>query len=427
MKILIVLVLIAAAVLASPLLFFVAVVLLLLLVGISLWMRAAARALRVSRDCAVRAFFGDTITVRIRLRNTAALPIPWLRLTEHRPSALILPSVHVEVLTLAPGERAELSYTIHALRRGLHAIGPLMLTLGDAFDLAPQELMLPGRHYLLVYPRLLPVRELALPTRAVIGDLPTQRRMLGDPARMAGVRDYMRGDPLHDIHWRATAAVGRLQVKHYQPTTALQTLIVLDQRPASYPAPDLLTAADLAVSVAATIADRLIDQRQEVGLATNGKLALLPPDAEVPSEMLRVQADLVRAPDPAVVEPAGSQVGTPIIPAPIDAGAGRAHLMRLFEVLARLELNEDGAPVPSLLRQGIHIPFGATVVLITGAGAATETTLAALQRLRERGVLVELLLIERRGAEVAARAKAQALGIRARALWPANDAEAISA
>jgi uncharacterized protein (DUF58 family) len=425
MKVLIALLLLAAAALSSALLFFVAALLILLMAGIALWMHTAGAALRVARHCETRAFFGDPVAVRIHVLNGSGLPIPWLRLTEHRPGALILPSVYSEVLSLAPGERAELCYTMAATRRGLHAIGPLLLTLGDPFGLSPRELLLPGRRYLLVYPRLLPLRELALPTRALLGDLPARRRLLGDPARVAGVRDYLQGDPLHDIHWRATASVGRLQVKQYQPSTTVQTLIVLDQQPASYAPRETLTACDLAVSVAATIADHLIRQRQEVGLATNGRLALLPPDAEAPDEMLRLQAELLRAPaaqDAAADAPAA----LPVTPAPIVPAAGHAQLMRLFEVLARLEPNDRGEAAASLLR-GVSAPFGSTVVVIMGAHTETGEVLSALRRLKERGLLVELLLIERGGDQLTARAQAQALSIPLRVLWPSGDVEAISA
>src|SRR6185437_10131894 len=67
-----------------------------------------------------------------------------------------------------------------------------------------------------------------------------------------------------------------------------QSLIFLDLRRDGYDAVEVLGAAEFAISVAATLAARLIEQRQEVGLATNG-LVPLPPEEEgagiAPTEM----------------------------------------------------------------------------------------------------------------------------------------------
>ncbi|HWE64021.1 MAG TPA: DUF58 domain-containing protein [Chloroflexota bacterium] len=424
MNALIVLLLLVAAAISSAPLFFVAAVLCILRVAVYLWLRTAAGALRATRSCEHRVFYGDRITVRIHVENAGPLPIPWLRLVEHRPGALILPSVLTEVVALGAGRRRELSYTMVGRQRGLHAVGPLFLTAGDAFGLSQQQLLLPQRQYLIVYPRLLAARDLGLPSFALFGDLRTQRRMLGDPARIAGVRDYRPGDPLHDIHWRATAAAGQLQVKQYQPSTSVQTLLVLDQHPAGYHTLDALAAGELAISVAATIAERLIDQRQEVGLVTNGRLALLPPDEDVPAELLRSQQELVAS---VLVTPSGAAEAA-FAPAtvPIPAGRGRGQLMRLFEVLARLQLNDQGDPLRDLLlHPGLAPSWGSTMVVITGA--AGSALLASLHRLREAGVLVELLVIDRRTAYGDLRAQAQALGVRFHVLWPDHDLPALSA
>ena len=45
------------------------------------------------------------------------------------------------------------------------------------------------------------------------GEQVTNRRIVEDPLRLAGVRDYRPGDSVRHIHWKSTARQGRLQTK----------------------------------------------------------------------------------------------------------------------------------------------------------------------------------------------------------------------
>ena len=58
---------------------------------------------------------------------------------------------------------------------------------------------------LIVYPRVLSLAQLGLPSRAPFGAWPAAQRLLEDPARLAGVRAYASGDSQRRIHWKATA------------------------------------------------------------------------------------------------------------------------------------------------------------------------------------------------------------------------------
>jgi uncharacterized protein (DUF58 family) len=385
--------------------------------GARLWLQRVAGQLRAARSLEHRLFFGETCTVTLTLANGSGLPIPWLEVHESLPAALALPSVVSRVLRLGSREREAITYQLHGRRRGVHAIGPTLVTAGDVFGLARRELRFPAPRYLLVYPRILPAAALDLPALALFGEVRSRRPLLGDPARVAGVRAYRAGDPPHDIHWRASAATGALQVKQYQPATTVQTVIVLDLHRPSYRAADALAATELAVSVAATVASRLIEARQEVGLVTNGHLPLLPEqdlEAEMTGRLLvemRAFSEAATAPDGA-----GGEDAPAASPAPIGPAKGGAHLMRILELLARITPQEQGEPLLGMLvRRSLALPWGSTVVVVTGSLA--DELLVTLHRLREAGLLVVLFLVERRsdGPQIAARARA--LGVMLRLVW----------
>jgi uncharacterized protein (DUF58 family) len=423
--------LVVAAVFQSGPLFCAVAVVAVVTLGVRFWMRRVTAGLRVGRRFERRLFFGETTTVTLEIHNGSALPIPWLLVHESLPGAIATPGVVSQVLSLKGHETGTVTYQLTGRRRGFHAVGPLTLTIGDVFGLARTAVQVPEQPHLIVYPRILAPGELDLPTLALFGNVRSRRRTLGDPARVAGVRDYAPGDPLHDIHWRATAAVGALQVKQYQPATTIQTMIFLDLHRPGYTAASAaaaLYATDFAVTVAATVAHHLIGRRQEVGLVTNGRL-VLPVDrrqasGDRPESAARTDA-LVPADDPLVASAAHTLTGSvEVTPAPIPPGKGRGHLMRLLELLARVELQERGDPLVTLLnRHSVSLPWGSTAVVITGT--PSDQLFMTLHRLREAGALVVLFLVARRPDQAALEARARALGIRLHAVWQDRDVEVI--
>ena len=414
MRALVLLGVLVAAYFQSGPLFFVLLVILLLNTAARLWLREISSGLRVARSLERRLFFGEQTTVTLELANTSGFSIPWIVAAESLPVALRLAERCSQVVSLQAGQCGVISYILVGRQRGLHSIGPLTLSVGDIFGLARRELYMREPEYLLVYPRILAVQELELPSRALFGDVRVRRPLLGDPARVGGIRDYRPGDPLHDIHWRATAAAGSLQVKQYDAATTIQTTIYLDLERSSYRSGNMFEATELAISVAATIAQRLIHLRQEVGLTTNGWLR---PLADAASALTRDMPDtilLAAADGPASHGPAGAAEPASV-PPPIAASKGQAQLMRILEQLARLESVDGDTGLRDLHWHALGLPWGATAVIITGF--VNHDLLAALHRLRQTGLLVVLLVASRQTIDGGTEAQARAVGVRLHRVW----------
>ena len=131
------------------------------------------------------------------------------------------------LLALRPYERVRRHYRIRCETRGEHTFGPATLRSGDIFGFATRELRLTEEARLLVYPRVVPIAELGLPTRDPFGDRAVRQWLFQDPLRTVGVRDYAPGDSLRVIHWAATARRQALQVKLHEPTTSYQLILCL--------------------------------------------------------------------------------------------------------------------------------------------------------------------------------------------------------
>ncbi len=250
-----------------------------------LWGRGGLGGIHYTRTLgARRAAFGDAIPMQIEVWNRRRLPIPWLRaddrvsdgvgVRDHELTDGDTPGTDVlrNVWTLRPWERVVRQFHVDADRRGVFRLGPVDLSVGDPFARRAAAEARPEVDTFLVWPRTLPTAEIEPPDRW--GDLERARSGLAeDPARFAGVRPYVAGDPLRRIHARTSARIGRPMTKRFEPSRDRETLIVLDVQTAHGAAWQAGLGRDEVESlyvVAASLARMLGARRDAFGLMATG-------------------------------------------------------------------------------------------------------------------------------------------------------------
>lgn len=297
----------------------------------NLWVRYNLSRLTVTRDVQARAFAGETITARVRLTNRAWLPLPWLQLQEAVPVDLKDMPDYRTVVSIGARSTLVHSYPLNCRRRGYYALGPLGLRTSDLFGFVEGRWEEEAPARLIVYPAVVPLARLGLPSRSPFGALASRQRLLEDPARMAGVRDYAAGDSMRRIHWKATAHADNLLVKKLQPSMAVPVTLLLDLNRNAYSSRSLVGSSEWAIIVAASVANALIGERQAVGLATNGFDALANATA----------SDLPQR-------------------------TGQEHLMSILSLLARIQIQTVEAALAQWLPAHVAgSPWGTTLVVVT--------------------------------------------------------------
>ena len=170
-----------------------------------------------------------------------------------------------------------------------------------------------------------------------------------DPTRVFGKRGYLSGDSLRRIDWKASASSGRLQVKIFEPSIALETFIVLNLNAEDYYYHTRIDSIELAIVIAASVSNWIIGKKQMVGMMVNGR-------------------------DPLAEDGR---------PQTISPRKGKRHMMRLLETLARAEMVSQSAIIPLLQQQRYQLTWGTTLIVITG-GLSNEL-LDELYQARRKG------------------------------------------
>jgi uncharacterized protein (DUF58 family) len=226
------------------------------------WVRLSARPPHVYRHGAIRNVIeGDD--VRIDLVVEARSPVPPPTLVAHeRPGRL--PERRVE-LYRAGRRRFAGGFELREVPRGRYPFDTVRLTIEDPFALARASLVQGERQALVVYPRLVSLTRLFSEGRAQAQD--GRRLLLRRPTgyELHGVREYVEGESLRNVHWRSTARRGRLMVKELEDAPSDEVAVLLDG--------DELGAAgesfDVAVRAAGSILQAHVRRGRRCSLVVN--------------------------------------------------------------------------------------------------------------------------------------------------------------
>ena len=388
--------LIVAAIVLSYSLLLVAGLLVLAIAAVpEVWYLYGMRALTFRRAPTVsRTSFGSVVEAPLVIENRSALPLPFVETQDNFPDGV--PTLGMSLDISALPERAELVQTmglwafqrmrrrfyIRAAQRGVFVFGPTTIKVTDPFGIITREETLATERALIVHPLIAPLDRFGLAPQSPFGDRASRARLLEDPLRVSGVRQYMPGDDPRRIHWKATARTGEPQSKILDPSTQRTLMIALDVRTFTSVQmgydPDL---SELAISAAASVATWAFEEGYAVGALSNGSLCNLIADGGAVSDgRLSASEEL----------PAGAAPRLHIAPS-----ARRESLTAILDGFARLLPYNGGSLASYLVTERRTLPVGASLVYIGLDALVDVPTIIALRELRARGLDVTLLLTSR--------------------------------
>jgi uncharacterized protein (DUF58 family) len=299
----------------------------------SWWSHHALSQVRKKREMIDHAFLGEKIKVRIHIRNQGWIPLPWLSVQDELPVELSTVPAFQRVVSLAPHREAHFEYTIEARKRGYYPLGPLAVSTGDILGLHKPLTVYEAAHYLTIYPKIVPLSSIEIPSFSPQGTLRYHQPIFEDPTRVFGKREYEAGDSWRRVDWKSSAATGRLQVKLFEPSIALETLLFLNLNEEDYHYRRRIDSMELAIVIAASITNWVVGKQQAAGLMVNGR-------------------------DP---------LKSDGIPQYLPPRKGKSHLMRILELMARVDTIQDSPLVEKIRHQRHFLTWGTTLIVITGS------------------------------------------------------------
>lgn len=253
-----------------------------------LWLWLAGRGLEklscirsFSKPAVFEGEEGEMIEI---VRNDGPAIIPWLRLESKLSPHLRLGTQenldvnwqmhYCSVFALMPYQQIRRTHKVTFLRRGLYDLGNASLTTGDLLGVHQRHLKQDLTARVTVYPRLLEEEHLPSLNSLLMGSLSNRMELTSDPFLVRGIRPYLPGDPVRDIHWPATARTAQAQVRIHDYTKRARLLVVLngqceDVQWYDRVPEELEPEIEFGISLAATVCVRALQDGLCAGFATN--------------------------------------------------------------------------------------------------------------------------------------------------------------
>ena len=358
-------------------------VLLLFVVGAAwAWVNLRGLELRVSRS-GDRGQVGGYLEGRVTIVNHTMIPKSWLEVTElagPRPEDGP-PQPGGRGLSLDRRQTRSWRIDTYLSRRGLFEGGHMRVVSQDPFGLFRMARNYSDPHTYIVYPAIEPLPHLDVRFAGLPADSRLTRYFDQVTTDASSLRPWRPGDAYRRIHWPYTARMNSPMVKEFDVGMAAQfwVLLDLDRRSHFYPPEDAGdrnrngarpgpesddTSGDLpqfradnteelAVTLAASLSQRMMEMSLPVGMAVNGENGtLLRPDhgPDHLSRMMETLASARAAPAPATA------------PLPEFLHSLRSQLNHFHSVTV-VTSNTDPAWLPALLElKRVNVTISITLV-----------------------------------------------------------------
>ena len=320
-----------------------------------LYSRIIARYVTIRRrNKVLRTHRFEPLEITLVVENRSFLPAAYINVVDEQNTFFASEAGNF-LVKLRAGERKILSYSIESQHRGQYTVGPAVIQGSDPLGLFPFRARAADSQTLIVYPEVLPLSLLSsegLPA----GTIRVENPVYEDVTRYRSLREYLPGDDLRRVSWKASAKTGQLFVMDYLPRLYAPVLILLNLNSQDYPMRFRYHRIERAATLAASLVVHFLSLRQEIGLIASARLE-----------------------------------GGEAVPAAEIRGT-HGHATTLLELLGKMEPAQGGCDFSELLfTSGIELPVRTRVEVITPV--LGEIDIMRLRQIRAKGCAVEVFVL----------------------------------
>ncbi len=197
------------------------------------------------------------------------LPVDRLELLVDLPSGVEMADGDAAcAIRLGRGEEREIPLTLRCSRWGVFALGGVEVRARDPFRLVIWEERFSDRHELKAYPSPISLRRILAPVETQAFSGSEVARVKGDGVEYADIRDFVPGDRVRSINWRASARRQSLVVNERHPERNTDVVLFVDSFVDVRG--DGRSTLEEAVRAGASLATRYLERRDRVGLVGFG-------------------------------------------------------------------------------------------------------------------------------------------------------------
>lgn len=175
-----------------------------------------------------------------------------------------------DIFALLGFQRVTRKLTLDCTKRGYYRIDQSYLTSFSMLHKRRYSIECPADAELYVYAARTDVSDILIACERLMGNVQCAKRLYEDPFAFSSIREYTVTDPMKTINWKASARTGDLMVNTFESTLTERVMIYLDMEDGGILKYEYLI--EESVSIASSLAQRLIARGMEVGICVNDTL-----------------------------------------------------------------------------------------------------------------------------------------------------------
>ncbi len=164
----------------------------------------------------------------------------------------------------------QINYTIVPKERGLYQFGSINIYATTLTKLTSKRYKIIQNENIAVYPSFLNLRkhELLASKTALLPNGIKRTRKIGQSSEFEQIKDYVTGDDLRHVNWKASAKKQHLMVNHYQEEKAQNVYLLIDKGRTMKMPFDGMSLLDYSINAALMLANISIKRQDKAGLWT---------------------------------------------------------------------------------------------------------------------------------------------------------------
>lgn len=171
---------------------------------------------------------GDENEISLKIESYYSIPIH-LSVIDELPVQLQIRDFRINSRFEA-GEQKQFSYVVRPVERGEYHFGKIQLFVRTLLGLTERQITLGDPFIMACYPSFIKLRQyelMAISNR--LSDIGVKRiRRIGHSSEFEQIKEYVQGDDVRTINWKATARRNQLMVNHYVDERAQNVYCLVD-------------------------------------------------------------------------------------------------------------------------------------------------------------------------------------------------------
>jgi uncharacterized protein (DUF58 family) len=246
--------------------------------------------MRGNRECAEKFSNGDDNPVKLNLQNNYPFAVS-LRIIDEVPFQFQYRSLDFRI---GMGQRSQktLQYQLRPVKRGAYEFGAMNVFTTSTVGFVSRRYRFDQNQVVAVYPSYMQMRKyelLAISNRLQELGIKKVRR-IGHSMEFEQIKEYVQGDDIRTINWKATARKNSLMVNHYQDEKSQNVYSVIDKGRVMRMPFEGMSLLDYAINASLVISNIAIRKSDKAGIITfYNKIGSILPAGKTASQMQQIQ------------------------------------------------------------------------------------------------------------------------------------------